>query len=55
MHCAAQQAHAADRLIEHPIVVYLVFEGIFSSFIRRVTRRRLMRGPLASHTCLVGE
>jgi hypothetical protein len=44
---------AADRLIEVAIVVDPVFEGVFFSFIRRFTRRRLMRGPLAKNQIAV--
>jgi hypothetical protein len=49
---AAQQAHAADRLIEVSIVAVLVCEGVLSNFIRRITRRRLMRGPLCGHVAV---
>ena len=37
---------ATDRLIAGLIVAGLVVESVFSSFVRRLTRRRLMRGPL---------
>ena len=43
----AQQAHAADRLIEGLILAGLVIVSFQFCRARRFTRRRLMRGALA--------